>query len=417
MSQFPAVLPVNFETGANSLPLTLPYVFGVIMADTMAQTVTAAATSAVGRFVTADTGLSVSASVSSSTDRFVTADSDTGCSASSSSSVDRFAYGDSSTDVQASISTAVTHVPSSNIASITITAGSTCEAVVSTECDTQLSITSDLLSIGHSTVFVSSSTVAQADRDFDLHHVANTDTELAVALDLFSGLELGAKANAHLAAGPVPQSIIDMLAIASANPILITVARSTDGSISAHISSTTSVGVEDFSSETSTAPGNSVTTVTVQLDSDASAHLFAGSTRNITASIVSQIRAALVGNAELHAYDVPDVFLSLHQNINTSTLAEFSTVVIASKPLFSLVVPAYDKRATVRASPRNATVPASSREVLVGALTQSGSASVAASPRGAAVAGSTRTVIIYSIVQSRSASIPAVVNTANTGLA
>lgn len=352
MSRFPAVLPISFTLTSNSLPVTLPIKFGHESIDS-AETVTAATTSAVTRYVYADASLTASASTSTSVDRYVTADdAGTYCVATDVPGSYKAAYGETSTDVTVSVGSEVLYIPSQNFSQVTITAGLASEAVVSSYLSTSIDVDSGLSSVSNIEAFVSTSIAAEANRDFDLFHVANVDDSLSVTFDLFSSLELDAVASTSLAAGPVAQSLIQSLAVANSDPLLITVARSSSGQLTAYISSISSVGFDAQSSEINTAVSNSSTTVAVQLNSVANTNVRGNATRSVTAAIVSQIQSQLVGESELHVYDVPASFLSLHQNINTSTLVEVDSVAIATKPLIVANVRADDRHASVGASAR-----------------------------------------------------------------
>lgn len=419
MARFPAVLlPVEFSTTANSFPITLPVAFGQETIDN-SQTLTASTTSTIGRVVYAESSLSVGASASTAVDRLVTAESAAEVTAGLEQAFGRDTFADNSTEVSANVSGAyVTHTPSSNIAEITITAGLDSGAVIYTQLDADsLAIECQQSTEAYGELFVSSSTGVEANKDFDLFHVANTDSNLPVVADPFSSLQLWAGAEANLAVDSLAVQVMNLLANANSEQLIVSVTRTTRGQVTAYISSVTDFTASEYSSEINTAVANGSETISVQIDSAITSHVFGNTTRSIAAAVSARLNALFAANSHLYVADEADSFLSLHQNISSSTLLEFIKAAIASKPLFTIVVTPYDKLAAVQASPRTVTVPVYGRSVVVGALTQSGSASVAASPRGAAVPSSSRTVSIYSIVQSRSASVPAVVNTANTGLA
>lgn len=357
MSRLPAVLPVAFGGHVNTIPVTLPLTFGYEFLQS-GETVTATTTSAIGRVIFADCDLSATAATDTAVDRAVFASDDAlSVTASDDSSANKTVYGESSTEVTADISSVMEWRENKLYSDIIATVGLDSSANVTTSSDTSLSLTASEISSSSVEAVVATSLAGQFDSTVDSLHVANVDASLSVDGGPFGSLELDAKATTHLAAGPVPTSLVNLLAAAESGPLLVTVGRSSTGHLTAYVSSITAVDADIQSSEQSSVVVRSLTTVAVQLDSVANVDAVTGTSSGITAAVASQIRSLVIGNTELNVTDVPDTFISLHQTLDSSTLIEFDSFAIGTLPLIFINVPVDIREASVAASARNVLVP------------------------------------------------------------
>lgn len=451
MSRLPAVLPVTFGGHANTLPVTLPLVFGTEFVESNSLPVTADPVASAGFLITADCELSATATTDTGSE--LTKYCETSLWVSADGSADTIwipneQYGD--LQVTATASAEVTRSVTADSSAVEITAGVDSEAsrYVFGDSDTQaeatasgwvhrdlwvdsdvevtaeslvdfddLNFATGLLDVS-SNFAASASVYAPADSsldvsavcdpdqtlesfgdvesqvvvavDSDVFRFANVDSDLSVSTELPSGVVLSAIGQADLAVTGLVSVAGNASLIAGAVETAITVLAAQIGNVLAGADAGTVISASITASDSTNAVAQAATSITAAVNGNVNSLAVAQSLTAVTATDQATISSQLVAAAATQIQVEQLAYAVAQKFVTAQTAAQFLFLFIGSKPLIWVSVKPDIRSASVTAIDHAVAVPVAVRDVDV--LAASRRSAVPVSARSAFVPSDSTTV-------------------------